>query len=207
MSEHRGTTQLISNHTESRKARAVVQMNPGNDHIWWNYGSCRSTWLASISTISFRMKRWLNYSKGAISHSSQIQSPTEHKESKTGSFEYCGIEVNGRFKCTRYAGSAHKSIWKRIIIVIKMKGYLFKNASVSHELFPFQTLFSAGSLQLLLSLNLSFLILLLNIYKKLAQMGRKLKIWNKINLIREGLEAHYWFRQPLFMLYIVTRNN
>lgn len=156
MSEHRGTTQLISNRMESREAHAIVQMNPGNDLISWNYDSWRSIWLASISTISFRMKRWLNYPKGAIFHYSQIQSPTEHKEGKTGSFEYCGIEVNGRFKCTRYAGSVHKSIWKRIIIVIKMKGYLFKNASVSLELFLFQTLFSAGSLQLLLSLIFPF---------------------------------------------------
>lgn len=38
-------------------------------------------------------------------------------------------------------------------------------------------------------------------------MGKKAEELKQINLIRKGLEFRYWFRQPLFMLYIVTRNN
>lgn len=43
-------------------------------------------------------------------HSSQIQNPTGNMEGKMESFEYAGIEVSGRFKYRRNAGSGHKGI-------------------------------------------------------------------------------------------------
>lgn len=54
-----------------------------------------------------------------------------------------------------------------------MKGYLFKNASVSHELFLFPDSFLSWLTAAPALLNLSFLILLLNIYKKTCTDGEK----------------------------------
>lgn len=86
----------VSIHPEGQQeTHTVAQMNLGNDHILSKYDSCRSIWLASLSTIGFRIKRWLNYSKGAIFHSSQIHSPTEHKEGKMGPLNTVALRLMG----------------------------------------------------------------------------------------------------------------